>query len=334
MSQPDFIFDEATEHALLAYVEGIASPQQHAAVVQLLRQDARLAAMVAEMRADRQKLTSLPSVKAPANIVAQVAQQVTARAERQRRRPHWLDTTAISLIAATLLVICLPLALLQTAPQSKLPGQPKRVALLNKPLIVSVPRLALNAAAQHRSLNQLQQTPPAQAAARVALALPKAAMKPEILRQAAAVAVPVIILDVHTAAQRQAVMREIDNIRTATATPATAAFAAAAAGQRVDRPVGQARMAQPEPARAASQPASPSTWLLRLTPIQLRTLQQLAASAPAPAKVAQAAAQINAPATTRSNAAAAKNTAATAPAATSRLYKIIVRLTPPAPTKH
>ena len=26
MSQPDFIFDEATEHALLAYVEGIASP--------------------------------------------------------------------------------------------------------------------------------------------------------------------------------------------------------------------------------------------------------------------------------------------------------------------
>ncbi len=333
MSQPDFIFDEATEHALLAYVEGIASPQQHAAVVQLLRHDARLAAMVAELRADRQKLTSLPSVKAPANIAAQVAQQVTANAERRRRRPHWLDTTVISLIAATLLVICLPLALLQTAPHSKLRGQPKRVALLNKPLIVSAPRLALNAAAQHRSLNQLQQTPPTQAAARVALALPKAAMKPEILRQAAAVAVPVIILDVHTAAQRQAVMREIDNIRTATATPATAAFAAAA-GRRVERPVGQAGMAQPEPARAASQSASPSTWLLRLTPIQLRTLQQLAASAPAPAKVAQAAAQINAPATTRSNAAAAKNAAATAPAATSRLYKIIVRLTLPAPTKH
>ena len=252
MSQPDFIFDEATEHALLAYVEGIASPQQHAAVEQLLRHDARLAAMVTELRADRQKLTSLPSVKAPANIAAQVAQQVTANAERRRRRPHWLDTTVISLIAATLLVICLPLALLQTAPQSTLPGQPKRVALLNKPLIVAAPRLALNAAAQHRSLNQLQQTPPAQAAARVALALPKVAMQSEILRQAAAVAVPVIIIDVHTAAEHQAVIREIDNIRTATATPATAAFAAAASGRNVERSVGQAGIAQPEPARAAA----------------------------------------------------------------------------------
>ncbi|NNM86097.1 MAG: hypothetical protein HKL96_10135 [Phycisphaerales bacterium] len=327
MSQPDFIFDEATEHALLAYVEGIASPQQHAAVEQLMRQDATLAKMVADMQANRQMLAAVPSVKAPPTLAAEVAKQVTARALHRRR--HWLDTTAISLIAATLLVICLPLALLHTAPQRNLPGTAKHAALLNKALSVSAPRLALNAPAQHRAINQLQQTLPAQPGAHISFALPKPAMQLAALRQAAPAAVPVIILEVHTAAQRQAVMRQIANIRTATQAPMAAASMAAAG-----RSVGQAHMRDRALAKPTTQPANTSTWLLRLTPTQLHTLQQLAAAAPAPAMARERAVRLKAITTTAPAIAAAKNAAtATAPAAASRLYKIIVRLTPPAPTK-